>query len=165
MFSLTVIDHVRLDSEHVAQNYTVHARAAERLVGLVSTFRIAIAILLASATCSAVGNVLFPGRNSQIAAVAAVTLAFVAFSVYVVLGLEARLYAHRSFAHRLWLVSERYRSLLAEVNEGIVDGPTVLRRRDELIHDVHALYEFSFGVDQAGHESFRLSVLPDERAA
>jgi len=165
MFSLTVIDHVRLDSEHVAQNYTVHARAAERLVGLVSTFRISIAILLAAATCSALGNVLFPGRNSQIVAVAAVTLAFVAFSVYVVLGLEARLYAHRSFAHRLWLVSERYRSLLAEVHEGIVDGPTVLRRRDELIHDVHALYEFSFGVDQAGHESFRLAVLPDERAA
>jgi hypothetical protein len=165
MFSLTVIDHVRLDSEHVAQNYTVHARAAERLVGLVSTFRISIAILLAAATCSALGNVLFPGRNSQIGAVAAVTLAFVGFSVYVVLGLEARLYAHRSFAHRLWLVSERYRSLLAEVNEGIVDGPTVLRRRDELIHDVHALYEFSFGVDQAGHESFRLAVLPDERAA
>jgi hypothetical protein len=165
MFSLTVIDHVRLDSEHVAQNYTVHARAAERLVGLVSTFRISIAILLAAATCSALGNVLFPGRNSQVGAVAAVTLAFVGFSVYVVLGLEARLYAHRSFAHRLWLVSERYRSLLAEVNEGIVDGPTVLRRRDELIHDVHALYEFSFGVDQAGHESFRLAVLPDERAA
>jgi len=165
MFSLTVIDHVRLDSEHVAQNYTVHARAAERLVGLVSSFRIVIAILLAVATCTALGNILLPGRNSQIAAIAAVTVAFVSFSVYVVLALEARLYAHRSFAHRLWLVSERYRSLLAEVNDGVVDGQEVLRRRDELIRDVHALYEFSFGVDQAGHESFRLSALPDERAA
>ena len=54
---------------------------------------------------------------------------------------------------------------IPEINDGIVDGPEVLRRRDELIHDVHALYEFSFGVDQAGHELFRLSVLPDERAA
>jgi hypothetical protein len=165
MFSLTIIDHVRLDSEHIAQNYTVHARAAERLVGLVSAFRIAIAILLAAAICTAIGNMMFPGRNSQISAIAAVTLAFVGYSIYVVLGLEARLYAHRSFSHRLWLVSERYRSLLAEVNDSIVDGPEVLRRRDELIHDVHALYEFSFGVDQAGHESFRLPVLPDERAA
>jgi uncharacterized integral membrane protein len=165
MFSLSVIDHVRLDSEHIAQNYTVHARAAERLVGLVTTFRIVIAILLAVATCAAIASILFPGRNSQIAAIAAVTLAFISFSVYVVLALEARLYAHRSFAHRLWLVSERYRSLLAEVNDGILDGPEVLRRRDELIHDVHALYEFSFGVDQAGHEVFRLAVLPDERAA
>jgi hypothetical protein len=165
MFSLTVIDHVRLDSEHIARNYTVHARAAERLAGLASWWRIAIVILLAAATCGAAAHLLFPGRNTQIAAVAAAALAFVGFSVYVVLGLEARLYAHRSFAHRLWIASERYRSLLAEVNDGIVDGPTLLHRRDELIHDVHALYEFSFGVDQAGHESFRLPVLPDERAA
>jgi hypothetical protein len=165
MFSLTVIDHVRLDSEHVAQNYTVHARAAERLVGLASSWRIAIATLLAAATCSAVATLLFPGRNIQVAAIAAVTAAFVGFAVYIVLGLEARLFAHRSFAHRLWIVCERYRSLLAEVNEGIVDGPTVLRRRDELIQELYAMYEFSFGVDQAGHESFRLPALPDERAA
>ena len=31
MFSLKVVDHVRLDSERVAQNYTVHAAAAERM--------------------------------------------------------------------------------------------------------------------------------------
>jgi hypothetical protein len=165
MFSLKVIDHVRLDSEHVAQNYTVHARAAERLVDLVSFWRIGIAALLAVASCLAVASLLFPGRPFQIAAVVAVTLTFVGFAAYVVLGLEARLFAHRSFAHRLWLISERFRCLLAEVNEGIVDGPTVLRRRDELINELHATYEFAFGVDQAGHESVRLPALPDERAA
>jgi conflict system pore-forming effector with SLATT domain len=165
MFSLTVIDHVRLESEHVAQNYTVHARAAERLVGLVSSLRITIAALLALATCGAVVALVFPVRSAEIASVAAATLAFVGFALYIVLGLEARLYAHRSFAHRLWLVSERYRSLLAEINEGTVDGPTVLRRRDELIHELYAMYEFAFGVDQAGHESARLPVLPHERAA
>jgi len=165
MFSLTVIDHLRLDSEHVAQNYTVHARAAERLVGLVSSWRIGISALFAVATCSAVANMLFPSRAFQIATVVTVTLGFVGFAVYIVLGLEARLFAHRSFAHRLWLVSERYRSLLAEVNEGIVEGPAVLRRRDELIHELYAMYEFTFGVDQDGHESVRLPVLPVERAA
>ena len=71
MFSLTVIDHVRLDSEHVAQNYTVHARAAERLVGLVSSWRIGIAALLALSSCTAAADLLFPGRALQIAAVAA----------------------------------------------------------------------------------------------
>ena len=165
MFSLTVIDHLRLDSEHVAQNYTVHARAAERLVGLVSSWRIGVAALLAVASCSAVANMLFPSRTFQISAVVTVTLGFVGFAVYIVLGLEARLFAHRSFAHRLWLVSERYRSLLAEVNEGSVEGPTILRRRDELIQELYAMYEFTFGVDQDGHESVRLPVLPDERAA
>jgi hypothetical protein len=165
MFSLTVVDHVRLDSEQIAQNYTVHARAAERTVGLVFMGRIVIVTLLATATTAAIVNMLATGRVYQIAAVAATALALIAFAAYAVLGLETRLAAHRSFAHRLWLVSERYRSLLAEVHENIVDGPTLLRRRDELIRDVHAIYEIGFGADQPGHEIIRLTALPDQRAA
>ena len=165
MFSLTVVDHVRLDSEHIARNYTVHARAAERIVGVVFACRIVVTALLAVATSATIATLLLPSRGYQIAAVVASALALIAFAMYAVLGLEARLYAHRAFVHRLWLVSERYRSLLAEVHEGIVDGPALLQRRDELIHDVHAIYEFGFGVDQEGYESVRLSALPDQRAA
>lgn len=165
MFSLTVIDHVRLDSEHIAQNYTVHARAAERIVGLVFTCRVVITALLAIATGATVAALMDPVRAYRITAVAAAALALLAFVIYAVLGLEARLFAHRSFAQRLWLVSERYRSLLAEVHDDTVDGPTLLRRRDELIRDVHAIYEFGFGADQAGYERVRLPELPDQRAA
>jgi len=165
MFPVTVVDHVRLDSEHLAQNYTVHARAAERLVRAAFACRVTVAVLLAFATSAAIASLIFSGRGYQIAAVAATTLAFLGFASYAVLGLEARLFAHRSFAHRLWLASERYRSLLAEVHEGVVDLPTLLRRRDELIHDVHAIYEFAFSADQAGYESARLPAVPDERAA
>jgi hypothetical protein len=59
-------------------------------------------------------------------------------------------------------MSERYRSLLSEVNEGIVDGPTLVRRRDELIGALHMVYEFGLNVDQPGHESERLAVVPDD---
>jgi conflict system pore-forming effector with SLATT domain len=165
MFSLTIVDHVRLDSEHIDKNYIVHARSAERSATAVFACRIVIVALLAVATSVTIASLLLPGRNYQIAAVVATTLALVAFATYAVLGLEARLYARRSFIHRLWIVSERYRSLLAEVQEGMVDNPTLLRRRDELIRDVHAIYEFGFGVDQDGHESVRLPAMPDQRAA
>jgi hypothetical protein len=165
MFSLTIVDHVRLDSEHIARNYTVHARAAERIVRLVFTCRLVIAALLAAATSATIATLLLSAHGYQVTAVVATALALFAFVTYVVLGLEARLYAHRVFIHRLWIVSERYRSLLAEVQEGIVDGPALLQRRDELIRDVHAIYEFGFGVDQDGHESVRLAELPDQRAA
>ena len=50
MFALTVADQVRLDSQHVEQNYTVHARAAERVARAVFASRIVIAALLTSAT-------------------------------------------------------------------------------------------------------------------
>jgi len=165
MFSLTVVDHLRLDSEQTAQNYTVHARAAERIVGVVFACRIAITGLLAVATAAAIAAILFSQRSYAIGAVAANALALFAFVLYAVMGLEARLFAHRSFAHRLWLVSERYRSLLAEVNEGTVDPATLVHRRDDLIHDLHVIYEFGFGADQAAHESARLPTLPDQRAA
>lgn len=165
MFSLTVIDHVRLDSEHIDKNYTIHARSAERIVGVVFTCRIVITALLAIATVATIASLLIEGRAYQVAAVIATLLALVAFATYAVLGLEARLHAHRAFIHRLWIVSERYRSLLAEVDGGLVDEPALLKRRDELIRDAHAVYEFGFGPDQSGHESLRLPTLPDQRAA
>lgn len=166
MFSLTIADHVRLDSDHVAKNYTVHARAAERLVGAAFAFRIAIVALLAIATATDVANLLMPSRQYQVAALVAAALALIGFAVYTVLGLEGRVTAHRVFAHRLWLVAERFRSLLAEDHEGVVDGPTLLRRRDDLIHELHTIYEYGFAIDQHGHEDKRLPPLPaTDRAA
>ena len=165
MFSLTVVDHVRLDSDHIAQNYTVHARAAERTVRLVFICRMVIVTLLGASTATTIANLLGAGRAFQIGAVVTTTLALVAFAAYAVLGLEARLFAHRAFAHRLWIVAQRYRSLLAEVQEDMVDAPTLLRRRDELMHDVHAIYAIGFGADQEAHDAVRLPALPDQRAA
>jgi conflict system pore-forming effector with SLATT domain len=165
MFSLTVVDHVRLDSEQAARNYTVHARAAERMASLGFIGRLVITGLLAISTAAAVINLLSPGRVSQVAAVVASAAALFAFAAYGILGLEARLFAHRSFAHRLWLVSERYRSLLSEVTDGTVDGQTLLRRRDELLVTLHTIYEIGMGSDHAGYEGERLPTLPDERAA
>jgi hypothetical protein len=165
MFSLTVVDHVRLDSEHVAQNYTVHARAAERIVRTVFAVRLLIAALLVAATATAVASVLVGGRAIQIATAVLAAVGLCAFAVSAGAGLEARVFAHRSFAHRLWLMSERYRAVLAEFADGSIDGPTLIRRRDDLIRDLSTIYEFNFSVDQDGHESLRLPPVPHERAA
>jgi conflict system pore-forming effector with SLATT domain len=164
MFSLKIVDHVRLDSERVAQNYTVHAAAAERIGRLISVFRIGIVVLLAFAAAAEIANVLFPHSLPPGAAIGAGLLALVAFAIYGALGLESRLFAHRTFAHRLWIVAERYRSLLAEVNDGVVDGPMLIGRRDQLVAELDAIYQFAFGVDHAAHEALRLAPAP-ERAA
>src|SRR3954447_11834060 len=104
MFSLKIVDHVRLDSERVSQNYTVHAAAAERIGRLITVFRIGIVVLLAFAAASEIANVLFPHSVSPAAAIGAGLLALVTFAVYAALGLESRVFAHRTFAHRLWIV-------------------------------------------------------------
>ena len=46
MFSLKMIDHVRLESERITQNYTVHAAAAERIVRAITIFRVGLVVLL-----------------------------------------------------------------------------------------------------------------------
>jgi len=161
MFSLKVIDHVRLESERVAQNYTVHAAAAERIVVAVTVFRIGLVILLTLAASAEVGNVLFPRTVSPALAIGAGMLALAGFAVYGALGLEASLFAHRAFAHRLWLVAERYEALLSEVNDGLVDPQLLARRRDELIAEVDTIYRFAFGVNHAAHERLRLAAVRD----
>jgi hypothetical protein len=165
MFSLLIADHVRLDSEHIAQNYTIHARAAERFATRAFAGRLALAVLLAIAMAANVGNLLLQGRGYQIAAVAASAAALVGFALHATLALEARVSAHRAFAHRLWIACERSRALLAEMNDGLVDRSVLLARRDELIRDLHAIYEHGFALDQRAYESARLPPLPTERAA
>ena len=165
MFSLTTIDLVRLDSDHAGQNYTVHARAADRLARAAFIGRIVIVSLLAVAMAADILSLMQPARAYQIVALAAAVLALVVFAVYAVLGLESRVGAHRHMAHQVWLVAERYRSLLAEVSDGMIDVPGLLRRRDDLIHELHAIYGRGFGPDQPAEESERLPALPSDRAA
>jgi hypothetical protein len=164
MFSLTVIDHVRLDCEHAAQNYTIHARAADRFATFAFVVRMVIATLLAAATAASVASLMVPERFYATAAAIASATALIGFSLYSVLGFEGRVSAHRAFAHRLWLVCQEYRSLIAEANDGLVDGRELLARRDHLIQQLHAIYERGFGVDQSGHDAARLGHVA-ERAA
>lgn len=165
MFSLTVLDQVRLDSEHVARNYTVHAAAADRLATAAFAARIVMMMVLAAATAAATANLLMPDRFYQVGAVVAAVAATLGFAFYSTLALESRVAAHRAMAHRLWLLSAQYRALLAEASEGLVDIPTVLHRRDLLTLDVHAIYERGFAVDHRAYERGRLPVVAEERAA
>jgi SMODS and SLOG-associating 2TM effector domain family 4 len=165
MFSLTVLDHVRLDSEHAARNYMVHARAADRLASAAFAVRVAVAVLLAIAAASAIANLLYTERFYQVADVIASGLAVIGFALYGVFGIESRVLAHRALAHRLWILSEQYRALITEAGDGTVDRGMLLQRRDELMARMHAIYERGFGPDQRAFEAQRLAEIKAEQAA
>ena len=118
MFDLNVVDHVRLNLTRTGENYTVHARAAERLARMTAWTRIGVLILLVAAAGSSVVSLIEGQRPFQIAAVIAASLAFAGYAVYVGWGFEGRVAAHRLCARNLWLVCERYRSLLTEIRDG-----------------------------------------------
>src|ERR1700730_6483500 len=121
MFCVSVVDHVRLNFGHVVRNYTVHARAAERMAALALQLRMTVLALFSLATGAMVLNLLRTGRGYQIAAAVLAGLALAGFTVYVAIGVESRVYSHRLFAQRLWVMCERYRSLLAEIQDGLID--------------------------------------------
>jgi len=163
MFRLGVVDHVRLNLEHASQNYTVHAKAADRLAARTSTVRISVLVLLGAATAAAMVNLIEPGRPAQIAAAITVLIAFGAHAAYLAFDFEGRVDAHRSCAHRLWLVCDRYRSLLSEIEDGLLDRASILQRRDELSAQVQAAYDQAFALDQRAFESLRESPDDDTR--
>src|SRR5262245_12989838 len=160
MFRLGVVDHVRLNLDFASQNYTVHAKAADRLAARTSKVRIGVLVLLGASTAAAMTNLIEPGRYAQIATAVTALLAFAAHAAYLAIDFEGRVDAHRSCASKLWVVCDRYRSLLAEIQDGLLNREHILQRRDELSALVHAAYDQAFALDQKAYESLRQP--PDE---
>jgi hypothetical protein len=163
MFRISVVDHIRLNFDRTSQNYTLHAKAAERLAVTTARIRIGVLILLAVAAVAAATSLVESGRPFQIAAAIAAGLAFAAHAAYLAIGVEGRVHAHRSCAQRLWLVCDRYQSLLSEIEDGLLDRASILQRRDDLTAQVYAAYDQAFSLDQKAYEGARLAGEPDLR--
>jgi hypothetical protein len=155
MFSLSVVEHLRLNFGLVVQNYTAHARAADRLAAAALKARMVILGLFALATGTIVLSLFRPAREYQIIAAVIAGVAFVCQVATVAYGIEARVYSHRLLAHRLWLMCERYRGLLTEIQDGLADDAAILHRREILSEQVHATYEQGFPLDEQAYESMR----------
>ena len=100
-------------------------------------------------------SVFRPAREYQIAAAIIASAAFVAYVTTLAYGADARVSAHRLLAHRLWLACERYRALLTEIQDGLIDGAAILQRREALSEHVHTIYEQGFPADQQAFETMR----------
>jgi hypothetical protein len=164
MFRISVVDHIRLNFDRTRQNYTLHAKAAERLAVTTARIRIGVLILLAIAAVTAATS-LVEGRSFQIAAAITAGLAFAAHAAYLAIGVEGRVHAHRACAQRLWQVSDRYQSLLSEIEDGMLDRASILQRRDDLSAQEHAAYEQPFALDQKAHESARQAASAESQPA
>ena len=82
-------------------------------------------------------------------------VALLALAVYVALDLEPRIYGHRSSAARFWLLTERYRALLAEVHDQLLDAPAIAQRRDALVEEARACFEHAPPADRQTYDIAR----------
>jgi hypothetical protein len=141
MFQLSVVDHIRLTFGDVVCSYKAHTSAAQKLSGRAWQMKIAVLSLLGVAVIACTAAIVGTARGFPIVSAVAVGLAFVMYAGHLALDLEPRAYAHRSCAARFWLLCEKYRALLTEVQDGVVEAQEVRERRDALIREVHGVYE------------------------
>lgn len=162
MFQLSLVDHIRLSFASVAGAYESHAAAASRLGRWSWYARLALVALLGLA-CVLGFVALQHGRAFQIAATVATATGFVACAVYVALDLEPRVYGHRSTAARFWLLTERYRALLAEVHDQFLDVPAITARRDALLEEARACFEHAPPSDRQTYDIARKALSGGDR--
>jgi hypothetical protein len=154
MFQLSLVDHIRLSFGTVARSYRAHAHAAERLAARASQLRVAIVILISLAAGASL-IALTGSRPFQIAAAALTVVTLLGFAIAASFDFEPRAYAHRACAAQLWLICEKYRALLAEVHDGLIDLPAITKRRDDLMREVHIVYEHALPADRAAYQIAR----------
>ncbi len=154
MFQLSVVDHIRLSFGSVVTAYEGHAEAAARLARWGWYAKIATITAVALAAVFS-GVALYTGRGFQIAAAVAATAALAACSGYVAFDPQPRIYGHRASAARLWMVCEKYRALLAEIHDELVDLSALKDRRAELLRDAAAVLEHTSPDDRYSYEIAR----------
>jgi hypothetical protein len=155
MFQLTLLDHLRLTFGSVVHGYRAHTDIALRLHRRAWQLRIGELVLLGGALAAIVTALIRGDWRYAVAGAVLAGAALVLFAVYVAIGLESRIYAHRWCASRLWLIRERHRALLSEMQDGTLTLEGVRQRRDQLMDELHAIVEQAPLVDRPAYQSAR----------
>jgi hypothetical protein len=153
MVDLTLLDHLRLTFGHVVHRHRAHTKRAHStarwhrwLQGTEAMSMIAVTFLAARAA--------FGGSEAYATAAAAfAALALVTLVVHLVFDFDRSAQAHAACASRLWMIRERYRSLLSDLRDGVIDIEGARRRRDVLMEELHAIYESAPPADAQAYQT------------
>jgi SMODS and SLOG-associating 2TM effector domain family 4 len=141
MFQITLVDHVRLSFGSALAAYEGHAEAAARLTRWNSYAKIALLSLSGLAAALSAIAVQSGGFGWQLVAAIFAALVFGSCGAYVGLNQQPLIYGHRASAARLWVICEKYRALLAEMHENLVDLSTLQDRRNALLTESATVLE------------------------
>ena len=151
MFQITLAEHVRLSFGSALAAYEGHAEAAAKLSRRSSNAR--LALLGLSALAALVSAIAVPAGYGLHLTSAILTVAvFGACATYVGLNQHLLIYGHRVSAAKLWVICEQYRALLAEMQEDLIDLPSLQARRHALLTESAAVMELAAPDDRYTYE-------------
>jgi hypothetical protein len=141
MFSLTLVDHLRLTFSQISQRYQAHTKAATRRTYWNRVLRGSEALLMTAASVGSIAAAFGQHRVFVIAAAVFATLALLVLIVHLTFDFQTSASTHATSSASLWRVRERYRSLLSDLHEGVVSVAEARVRRDRLIEELGAILE------------------------
>jgi hypothetical protein len=154
MFSLSVVDQVRLSFGSALAAYEGHSAAAARLTRVSTYARIGLLVLSGAAVvlnAFAIGGAF----GSQIAAAIVGACVFASCATYIGFNQQPLVYGHRVSAARWWVICEKYRALLAEMHADMIDSDTLQHRRNMLLEEAAAILERLAPDDRYSYEIAR----------
>lgn len=141
MFSITLLDHLRLTFNQVIQRQQAHSQAAHSYRRWNRLLRGAEALLIAAVVFTAAGNAYGRGQVLGIAAAVLAGAALLVLLVRLTFDFDTSAHAHSACSIHLWYMRERYRSLLSDLNDGLIDVAEARTRRDKLMAELRGIYE------------------------
>ena len=146
MFSLTLVDHLRLIFTQISRRQKTHAQSAHSdarwnrwLIG-------SEALLVGSVAIAAVAAAFSQSRIFIIVAAVLASIALIILIIHLTFDLENSAHAHAASSADLWRARERYRSLLSDLQDGVVDATEARLRRDKLIDELGTIYDKGSGL-------------------
>jgi hypothetical protein len=155
MFDVTLVDHLRLAFGHVVHSYQAHNELADRLLRRLRWIQAGLIAMLTVTAAAAIAAAAGAADTYRLVSATAAGVSLALLVLQIGLNLEPAILAHRSAAVRLWLVREKYRALLTDLNDGQVDAAHVRARRDALATELHAIYENVPPTDRAAFDRAR----------
>jgi hypothetical protein len=154
MFQITLSDHVRLSFGSALAAYEGHAEAAAKLARRSSYSR--LALLGFSGVAAVVSALSVQGGYAwHVAAAILAAAVFAACATFVGVNRHLLVYGHRASAAKLWVICEKYRALLAEMQEDLIDLPSLQNRRNALLAESAAVIEQAAPDDRYTYEIAR----------
>jgi len=151
MFQITLAEHVRLSFGSALAAYEGHAEAAATLARRSSYAR--LALLGISGLAAVAGSVAVPGGYGwQLTSAILSVVVFAGCAVYVGLNQHLLIHGHRTSAAKLWVICEKYRALLAEMHEELIDLPALQNRRNALLTEYAEVIELAAPDDRYTYE-------------
>lgn len=140
MFNLDSADYIRLTYQSLRDAYDAHSAAAARLSRFSSYFRLAtLSLTGVAAAFSAIA--LSGGWGWHLAAAIVAAIAFATSAAYVGFNQQPRIYGHRASAARIWVIVEKYRALIADLESGAIDVRALHERRNALLYEASEIFE------------------------